>query len=126
VKSDTIRFYERSGLLPKPKRTPSGYRMYNEAALRQVRFIKRAQTLGFALAEVRRILSLRGSGNQTCRCVIAMAEATLDETERKLREIRRFANALRANVTRWRKMSGRGKHVLAEFCRLIESSSMDG
>lgn len=123
VKPDSVRFYERSELLPKPERTPSGYRVYDEAALRQVRFIKRAQALGFALAEIRRILRLRGGGEETCRCVIAMAEATLDETEKKLTEMQRFADALRANLTRWRKMSGQGKHVVGEFCRLIESSS---
>src|SRR5438445_5755119 len=123
VKSDTIRFYERSGLLPKPSRTASGYRVYGEAAVRQVRFIKRAQALGFALAEIRRVLHLRGGGDETCRCVIAMADATLDETEKKLKEMQRFADALRANLTRWRKMSDHGKHVVGEFCRLIESSS---
>ena len=71
VTPDTIRFYERSGLLPKPSRTASGYRVYNDAALNQVRFIRKAQSLGFSLDEIRRIMSLRGHGKETCRCVIA-------------------------------------------------------
>src|SRR5438132_6400139 len=70
VKSDTVRFYERSGLLPKPSRTASAYRVYDDAALKQLRFIKKAQSLGFSLDEVRRILHLRGQGGRTCRAVL--------------------------------------------------------
>ena len=123
VKSDTIRFYERSGLLPKAERTASGYRVYDEAALKRVRFIKKAQSLGFTLDEIRRILSLRGSGRETCRCVISMAEATLAETQEKLGEMQRFVDALSKNLTRWRKVSGKRAHMADEFCKLIESSS---
>ncbi len=123
VKTDTIRFYERSGLLPKPERKVSGYRVYDESAVKRVRFIKKAQALGFSLDEIRRILSLSGQGAETCRCVISMAEATLAETEAKLKEMQRFADALSENLARWRKMSGRGRRVADEFCRLIESGS---
>jgi DNA-binding transcriptional MerR regulator len=126
VKADTIRFYERIGLLPKPERKESGYRVYDQAALRRVRFIKQAQSLGFSLDEVQRILNLRGSGRTTCQCVIAMAEATLSETEEKLRELQRFARALKDNLGRWQKMSGKGRRVAGEFCELIESSAMRG
>src|SRR5437016_958631 len=90
VRPDTIRFYERSGLLPKPSRTASGYRVYNDAALNQVRFIRKAQSLGFSLDEIKRIMSLRGRGKETCRCVVSMAEATLTETQSKLEELRKF------------------------------------
>ena len=55
VTSDTIRFYERSGLLPKPHRGANRYRVYDKAALAQVRFIRKAQSLGFSLDEIRRI-----------------------------------------------------------------------
>ena len=119
VKPDTIRFYERSGLLPKPFRTASGYRVYDDAALKQVRFIRKAQSLGFSLDEIRRIMSLRGQGRETCRCVIAMAEATLAETEVKLKEMQAFRNALATNLRRWKKVS-RGP-IAAEFCVLIEN-----
>src|SRR5437868_14997544 len=90
VKPDTIRFYERSGLLPTPQRLASGYRIYDNAALKQVRFIRKAQSLGFSLDEIRRIMNLRGQGKETCHCVIAMAEATLAETQTKLTELRQF------------------------------------
>lgn len=121
VKSDTVRFYERSGLLPKPSRTASAYRVYDDATLKQLRFIKKAQSLGFSLDEVRRILHLRG-GSGTCRAVLAIAEATLEETEIKLRELQRFHDLLAANVRRWRKLPARRK-CATEFCDLIESSN---
>lgn len=120
VKPDTIRFYERRGLLPRPARTAAGYRVYEEANLRRVRFIRKAQSLGFSLDEVQRILSLRGHSGETCRCVMAMAEATLSETEDKLRELARFKNKLETNLRRWKRM-GRGP-IVAEFCALIETS----
>ena len=120
VKPDTIRFYERSGLLPKPSRTASGYRLYDDAALKQVRFIRKAQSLGFSLDEIRRIMSLRGPGKETCRCVISMAEATLAETETKLEELRKFKDTLATNLTLW-KRKRRGP-IAAEFCALIESA----
>ncbi|HZI30768.1 MAG TPA: heavy metal-responsive transcriptional regulator [Candidatus Binatia bacterium] len=122
VKPDSVRFYERSGLLPKPERLASGYRVYDEAALRRLRFIKQAQALGFSLDEIRRVLCLRSQGQPACDCVIRMAEATLAETERKLRELRNFAEGLRQNLKRWRKLTRRGKNCVAEFCALIESS----
>jgi DNA-binding transcriptional MerR regulator len=120
VRSDTVRFYERSRLLPKPSRTASGYRVYNDDALRQVRFIRKAQSLGFSLDEIRRIMSLRGQGKETCRCVIAIAEATLAETETKLTELQKFKNKLTTNLARW-KQKRRGP-IAAEFCALIEST----
>jgi len=123
VRPDTIRFYERSGLLPKPSRTASGYRVYNDAALNQVRFIRKAQSLGFSLDEIKRIMSLRGRGKETCRCVVSMAEATLSETETKLKEMQRFREALANHLARWKRNS---KKAPAEFCALIESTSAVG
>jgi MerR family transcriptional regulator, Zn(II)-responsive regulator of zntA len=122
VKPDSIRFYERSGLLPKPERLATGYRVYNEHALRRLRFIKKAQALGFSLEEIGRILRMRDQGKPTCDCVVTMAEATLSETERKLRELQTFAEGLRENLDRWRKVTKRGKTLAAEFCALIEST----
>lgn len=121
VKADTVRFYERSGLLPRAARSAAGYRVYDEATVQRLRFVRKAKGLGFSLDEVRRILTLRGRGKETCRCVVGMAEATLAETETKLKELQAFRDALAANLSRWRSPSGRGK-IAAEFCALIESS----
>lgn len=123
VKPDTVRFYEREKLLPQPGRTSSGYRVYEEAALSRLQFIRKAQALGFSLDEIRRILGLRGRGRDTCRCVLGIAEATLAETEGKLRELQTFRDALAKNVERWRRQADAGGTAAAEFCKLIESAS---
>jgi MerR family copper efflux transcriptional regulator len=122
VKPDAVRFYERSGLLLKPARTASGYRAYDALAVNRLRFIKKAQALGFSLDEVRRILSLQGQGSACCDSVLAMAEATLEETEMKLRTLRKFRDSLAANVKRWRQLPARRK-CATEFCELIESNN---
>lgn len=121
VKSDTVRFYERTGLLPRPTRSPSGYRVYDQAAARQLQFVKKAQALGFSLDEIRRILNLRGGGKKTCERVLAIAEATLDETERRLSELQAFRDDLVRTVAKWRKQTKRA--CVSEFCALIESAS---
>lgn len=66
VGAETIRFYERRGILPKPKRSLSGYRIYPEDMSKQVRFIKRAQGLGFTLNEIQNLLKLRINPNASC------------------------------------------------------------
>jgi MerR family Zn(II)-responsive transcriptional regulator of zntA len=121
VRPDTVRFYERDGLLVRPERSPAGYRIYDEAAVKRLRFVKQAQALGFSLDEIRRILSLRGRGKETCRCVIEMAEASLVETEEKLKELQKFRDALKANLMRWQRSADQGGRMVAEFCALIES-----
>jgi DNA-binding transcriptional MerR regulator len=63
---DTIRYYERAGLLPPPERTPSGYRLYSATALDRLRFIQGAQRLGLRLREIRDLLAIRDTG--TCPC----------------------------------------------------------
>lgn len=122
IKPDSVRFYERCGLLPKPRRSASGYRVYDENAIAQLRFIKKAQALGFSLDEVKRILRLPGRGRARCRSVLAMAEATLEETEVKLRSLQQFHDALARNVKRWRKAVSHTQ-CTTEFCALIESSA---
>src|SRR5439155_15818356 len=122
VRPDTIRFYERSGLLPKPQRLASGYRIYDDAALKQVGFIRKAQSLGFSLDEIRRIMSSRGQGKETCRCVIAMAETTLSETEAKLKQLESFRDALAYHLSRWKRNSR--SRAVAEFCTLIETTPL--
>ena len=124
VRPDSVRFYERSGLLPRAERTQAGYRVYTEATLQQLRFIKKAQALGFTLDEIKRVLSLRGRGRQTCRCVIAMAEATLSDTEQRLKELQRFTKALRINLAHWQKVSATGQTMAVEFCGLIEGAAV--
>src|SRR5438093_1082215 len=85
VNSETIRYYERRGLLPKPPRTPSGYRVFSSDAVRRVRFIKRAQGLGFSLKEIKALLALRVDPCSSCGDVRKRAEAKIGEIEAKVR-----------------------------------------
>ena len=121
VKPDTVRFYERTGLLPKPARTFAGYRVYDPVSVHRLRFIKQAQALGFTLEEIKRVLGLRGRGRETCECVIRLAEASLRAVETKLRELQSFRDGLANNLAEWRK-TGTRRNRAAEFCALIEQS----
>ena len=78
VNVETLRYYERRGLLREPERQQSGYRAYPEDAVRIVLFIKRAQELGFTLADVQVLLHLAAGGPGTCREVRTLATAKID------------------------------------------------
>src|SRR5579885_757236 len=94
VKLQTIRYYEREGLLPRAPRLASGYRVFPDAAVRQVRFIKRAQELGFSLGEIRDLLSLRASAGANARDVHSRARAKIADIEDKIRSLQAMKDAL--------------------------------
>src|SRR6266498_1490839 len=77
----TLRFYERARLLPKPARSAANYRLYSEDAVGRIRFIRRAQELGFTLDEIKDILNLRVSGERSCAEVRELAEAKIAEID---------------------------------------------
>lgn len=85
VNLQTIRYYEREGLLPAPPRLRSGYRVFPETAVRRVRFIKRAQELGFSLAEVRDLLSIQIDPAKECSDVQRLAKSKVADIESKIR-----------------------------------------
>jgi Hg(II)-responsive transcriptional regulator len=91
---DTVRFYERAGLLKKPQRTAAGYRLYAEADAARLRFVRRAKALGFCLDEIAELLRLNDGGGRR-GAVRALAERRLWEIEHKLRELGRMRNMLR-------------------------------
>ena len=91
---ETVRFYEREGLLEEPARRASGYRQYPEAVVKHIRFIKRAQQLGFSLKEIAELLTLRVDGQTECSQVKERAAAKLTEVERKIVELQRMRQAL--------------------------------
>jgi MerR family copper efflux transcriptional regulator len=117
VSSPTIRYYEQIGLLTRPHRSTSGYRRYSEATIDELRFIRKAQTLGFSLDEIRQILTLSRSGSAPCDRVLSLARehlAALDERIRQLQEFRaRLANA----VSRW--SAERDPLTCGRLCRFI-------
>jgi MerR family mercuric resistance operon transcriptional regulator len=91
---ETVRFYERQGLLAAPARLASGYRQYGEDVVTRLRFIRRAKELGFTLKEVAELLALRLDADTTCAAVKRRAEAKLADVEAKLRDLRRIRKAL--------------------------------
>jgi MerR family copper efflux transcriptional regulator len=91
---ETIRFYEREGLLEEPARRTSGYRQYTEEAVKQIRFIKRAQHLGFSLKEIRELLALRVERQTDCALVKERAEAKIAAVEQKIIELQSMRQAL--------------------------------
>ncbi|HEX6481236.1 MAG TPA: MerR family transcriptional regulator [Ktedonobacteraceae bacterium] len=91
---ETIRFYEREGLLEEPIRRASGYRQYSEQVVQRIHFIKRAQKLGFSLKEIAELLLLRVDAQTSCEEVQQRAGAKIAEVERKLIELQRMRQAL--------------------------------
>jgi MerR family mercuric resistance operon transcriptional regulator len=95
VNLETVRYYERRGLLPKPPRSASGYRLFPSDAARRLRFIKRAQELGFSLKEIRELLSLRVSRSTTSRDIRTRAEAKIADIDAKIRSLESMKKTLR-------------------------------
>jgi Hg(II)-responsive transcriptional regulator len=91
---ETVRFYEREGLLEEPPRRASGYRQYSEQVVTRLRFIKRAKLLGFSLKEISELLLLRVDAQTSCEVVKQRTEAKIAEVERKLLELQRVRQAL--------------------------------
>jgi len=98
VNIQTMRYYERRGLLPAPPRRASGYREFPADAVRIVRFIKRAQELGFSLEEVEELLQLRRSSSRDRARIRKVAERRIAQIERKIAELDRMRRALRGLV----------------------------
>lgn len=94
VKLQTIRYYEQRGILPTPPRTQSGYRTFPADAVHRIRFIKRAQALGFQLDEIQELLSLRVDPSTTCADVRLRAEAKIDDVNAKIERLRAMKKAL--------------------------------
>lgn len=90
----TIRFYEKEGLLPEPARRPSGYRQYSDSAVRRLHFIKRAKDLGFSLEEIRELFALRVNPGSTCGAVKRRALAKVADVEEKIATLQRIRSAL--------------------------------
>lgn len=87
VNAQTLRYYERRGLLPEPARTRSGYRTYTPQAVRVVRFVKRAQQLGFTLDDIAELLHLAEGGPAPCDEARAMARARITDLQHRIDEL---------------------------------------
>jgi len=94
VNAQTVLYYERRGLLPTPSRSMNGYRLFNDASVRRIRFIKRAQELGFTLKQVMTLLVLQGEQNASCAEVSSMAASHLEDIEAKIHDLERMRKVL--------------------------------
>jgi len=115
VNLQTIRYYEREKLLPEPPRLASGYRVYSDQTVRRVRFIKRAQEIGFTLAEIRELLAIRINADRASSDIRTLAQAKIANIEGKIQTLHRMKEAL-CRITE--RCSGCGP---ASECPILES-----
>jgi len=116
----TLHYYERIGLLPKPTRSEANYRLYSPDALRRVRFIKKAQALGFRLEEIKQILDLKSHGRAPCRKVTELGEHHLREIDARIAHLRTYRRAVSESLSSWREKTAHRRNCAGEFCDLIE------
>jgi DNA-binding transcriptional MerR regulator len=99
---ETIRYYEREGLLQEPQRRPSGYRLYDASTLKRLAYICRAKELGFTLAEIRELLELSFTADGGHAHIRRRAEAKIGAIEEKIRALQTMRRSLRGIVSRCR------------------------
>jgi DNA-binding transcriptional MerR regulator len=116
----TLHYYERVGLIPKPKRSAANYRLYSPEAIRRIRFIKKAQALGLTLEETREILDLKDHGRAPCGKVAELGEKHFAEIDARLAKLRAYRSALAHALNEWRKENMTVRECAGEFCDLIE------
>ncbi len=119
-KVETLRYYEKQGLLTPVSRSQSGYREYNTDSLKQLHFIKQAKSVGFSLKEITELLTLRVERDRhSCADVKSIAEQKLQQIENKIKELSRMKKALQ-NIT----VACCGGEAPATSCTIL--SSLDG
>jgi len=101
VSTDTLRHYERKGLLPSVTRTEAGYRRYSAATVERVLLIQRALVVGFSLADLKRVLSVRDRGGSPCQSVRALVGERLDGLNQRIEELLTLRDDLRLLLTEW-------------------------
>lgn len=114
TKVETVRFYERAGLLPPPARTDANYRSYGPEHLQRLSFIRRSRDLGFSLDAVRDLLALADDRGKPCDAVDAIASGHLAEVERKIADL----TAMRGEL---RRVIGSCRHNTVADCKIIET-----
>lgn len=113
-KVETIRYYEKIGMLPKPQRTERGHRLYGEEQHQRLNFIRRARTLGFTLKDIKNLLVLSGKKKTSCNKVRTIAKIHLEDVRGKIGDLRAMENVLQDMVERC-------QGIVAPDCPIIES-----
>lgn len=119
VSTDTLRHYERLGLLPHPQRTPANYREYPAASAQRVGLIRRALTIGFSLSELKTILTVRDRGGAPCQRVRKMLNSKITKVEEQLEDLALLRAELHRLAKDWDRRLRQTKH--GEAARLLES-----
>ncbi len=118
---ETLRFYERSGLLDEPLRASSGYRSYGQEVFDRLAFIKQAQLLGFTLDEIRQLIAEKRAGKSPCSHVRDIVRRRLSELDERMREMKRYRNELATALEQWDRVGDADGHI----CGLIEGSHLE-
>jgi MerR family transcriptional regulator, copper efflux regulator len=118
---EALRFYEKSGLLDRPGRTYSGYRLFDESVLERLAFIKKAQILGFTLDEIREIIAHKQGGVNPCEEVREIVRERLVELDERIRQMMSYRDELAANLAEWDEAGEAAGHV----CGLIENAHIE-
>ncbi len=122
VTTPAIRYYERLGLLTPAARAASGYRRFSERAVGELRFIGKAQALGFSLEEIGEIVRLTRTGGTACGRVLSLARQHLAAVEERIRGLERFRDQLAAELGKW---DGRSAPTCRGLCQIIEAADVD-
>lgn len=118
---ETLRFYEKIGLVDRPSRTASGYRVFDATIIDRLAFIKKAQVLGFTLDEIRELIAHKRAGENPCGHVRTKVKSRLAELDERIRQMTFYRDELAAELKQWEKKGEAAGHV----CGLIEQSHIE-
>lgn len=118
---EALRFYEKSGLLDRPGRTYSGYRLYDESVLERLAFVKQAQVLGFTLDEIKQLISHKRAGENPCAEVREIVKVRLAELNERIEQMIQYRDELTSALNDWEKTGEADGHV----CGLIEGTEIE-
>lgn len=119
VPAATIRYYEEIGLLRATSRTAAGYRRYSDTAIDELRFIRKAQALGFSLDEVGQILQLSRAGEAPCARVLELTSHHVAALDEGIRDLQRLRDRLDRELAKW---TAQGTATCAGLCRFIANA----
>lgn len=119
LSAPTIRYYESIGLLAPAPRSATGYRRYSETTVEELRFIRKAQSLGFSLEEIGEILTLSRAGDTPCSHVLDLSRRHLSAVEERIQQLARFRDQLAAELAKW---DGKREPTCRGLCQIISSA----
>lgn len=119
VSTPTIRYYESIGLLSAPSRSATGYRRYTDRTIQELRFIRKAQSLGFSLEEIGEILKLSRAGDTPCSHVLDLSRRHLRAVEERIQQLSRFRDQLAGEIAKW---DGKQQPTCGGLCQIIATA----